>query len=163
MDAIQTAFAQKAEDAAKGKDHYLNQAATNSMTLVKSSMANPKTTLTAAFEQLSVPNLRKITEVVNGNNKDQKIRTIMSVVYAAELAAIKSKIAACEAAKEAMEESIKFVLMNQYGNDKATMNWSACGSDVLDIISRKERAVGAAEVSRQTVAAAASAADEAML
>ena len=163
MDAIQTAFTQKVEETAKAKDLYLNQAATNSMTLMKSSMANPKTTLTAAFEQLSVPNLRKITEVVNGNNKDQTNRTITNAVYAAELAAIKSKTAACEATKEAMEESIKYVSMNQYGNDKANINWSACCSDVLDIISRKERAAGAAEVSKQTVAAAASAADEAML
>ena len=163
MDAIQTAFTQKAEDAAKGKDQYLNQVAANSMTLVKSSMGNPKTTLTAAFEQLSVPNLRKILDVANGNNKDQKIRIITNAVYAAEMAAIKSKITACEAVKEAMEESVKYVTMNQYGNDKAIINWSACASDVLDIISRKERAAGAAEASKQAVAATASAADEAML
>ena len=91
MDAIQTAFTQKVDDAAKGKDPYLMQVATNSMTLVKTSMGNPKTTLTAAFEQLSVANLRKLTEVVNGNNKDHKIRTITSVVYAAEIATLKSK------------------------------------------------------------------------
>jgi len=91
LDAIQTAFTQKVDDAAKGKDPYLMQVATNSMTLVKTSMGNPKTTLTAAFEQLSVANLRKLTEVVNGNNKDHKIRTITSVVYAAEIATLKSK------------------------------------------------------------------------
>ena len=163
MDAIQTTFTQKVDDAAKSKDPYLMQVATNSMTLVKSSMGNPKTTLTAAFEQLSVPNLRKILDVANGNNKDQKIRIITNAVYAAEMAAIKSKITACEAVKEAMEESVKYVTMNQYGNDKAIINWSACASDVLDIISRKERAAGAAEASKQVVAATASAADEAML
>eukprot|EP00930_Biecheleria_cincta_P009908 TRINITY_DN11179_c0_g1_i3.p1 TRINITY_DN11179_c0_g1~~TRINITY_DN11179_c0_g1_i3.p1 ORF type:complete len:560 (+),score=249.25 TRINITY_DN11179_c0_g1_i3:98-1777(+) len=157
LDAIRGEVQMKLIEVATAADQQFNTAAGNITTVMNSSTTNPKTMVTAAFDQMDVAGLRKITEVVNGNNKDQKIKTIANLVYSNDQNIIKAKAKAAECLKAAMEESLRFALTNQYGNDKAVIDWQTCGSDVLDALSRKMRAAGA-EAVRVAQAAAAKAA-----
>ena len=116
----------------------------NITAIMNASIANPNTMMMTSFEQMTVAGLRKITEVVNGNNKDQKLKLITNIIYGTDLGNIKAKVAAGDALKIAMEESIKFAITNQYGNERAVVDWTKVGADAFDVILSKERAAGAA-------------------
>lgn len=68
---------------------------------------------------------------------------ITNYLYGLNISTIKAKGAASEALKDAMEESVKFAALNQYGSEKAIIDWQTCASDVLDVLGRKQRAAGA--------------------
>ena len=124
----------------------------NNTAIMNASIANPNTMMMTSFEQMTVAGLRKITEVVNSKNKDQKLKLITNIIYGTDLGNIRAKVAAGEALKLAMEESIKFAITNQYANERADVDWTKIGADAFDVILSKERAAGAAA---QAAAAAA--------
>ena len=76
----------------------------------------------------------------------------MHIIYGNDLGNIKAKAIAGDALKMAMEESIKFAITNQYGNERAGVEWTKIGADAFDVILSKER--GAAGAAAQAAAAA---------
>ena len=106
----------------------------NIIAIMNASIANPNTMMMTSFEQMNVVGLRKITEVVNGKNKDQKLKLITSIIYGTDLGNIRAKVAAGDALKLAMEESIKFAITNQYSNERSDVDWTKFGADAFDVI-----------------------------
>ena len=142
----------RVDDVSRVNDQQFLAGVNNITAIMNASIANPNTMMMTAFEQLNVAGLRTITEVVNGNNKDHKLKSFVNIIYGTDIGNIKAKIAAGDALKIAMEESLKFALTNQYGNERAVVDWTKVGTDAFDVMLSKERAAGAAA---QAAAAAA--------
>ena len=98
---------------------------------------------TQALHQLDPVALKKLVEVVYGNNKVHKLATFKQYLFAQNLAAIRAKQAVMVDLDDAMESSVNLAICAAFGDERGQISWNTVGSTIQEVIALKERATGA--------------------
>lgn len=109
---------------------------------------NPSRACYDIMETMSVLNLRKLVEVLNTKNGDQKFRILRGIVYSAALKDCKKIVLDIANLEGIMDVTMRYCVSTAYASEKGDIGWSLMSGHVMDIISAKERQAGAAAVAR---------------
>eukprot|EP00923_Selenidium_pygospionis_P054912 GHVN01095705.1.p3 GENE.GHVN01095705.1~~GHVN01095705.1.p3 ORF type:complete len:144 (-),score=14.69 GHVN01095705.1:49-480(-) len=105
---------------------------------------NPSGACYMMFQQMAIPNLRKIAEVAIGGNPEHKYRVMKNQVFMIDLRNTKHVSDMTTSIEKGMESCMRFITCNAYGDEKGDIAWKTLGGHLMDIIGAKERAIGAA-------------------